>query len=109
MTLRSRRCFIKHTEHTSTTPSEKACLSVTCRRPCPKERGDPLRREHASGQELDVEHSQAESKNQELQANYDRRSVQKLSDNIESQQKKKLTVLKLKNFIDEINNFFMNS
>ena len=39
MTPRSRRCFITHTECMSITPSEKACLSVSRRRPCPKERG----------------------------------------------------------------------
>ena len=33
MTPRSRRCFITHTEYMSITPSEKACLSVSCRRP----------------------------------------------------------------------------
>ena len=42
MTPRSRRCFIAHTEYMFITPSEKACLSVNRRRPCPKERGDPL-------------------------------------------------------------------
>ena len=42
MTPRSRRCFITHTEYMSITPSEKACLSVSRRRPCPSERGDPL-------------------------------------------------------------------
>ena len=34
-----------HTEYTSITPSEKACLSVSRRRPCPSERRDPLKRE----------------------------------------------------------------
>ena len=33
------------TENMSTTPSEKACLLVSRRRLCPKERGDPLLRE----------------------------------------------------------------
>ena len=60
MTPRSRRCFITHTEYTSITPSEKACLSVT--------------------------ECQAEIKKHEFQANYDRRSVQTLSEIIESQQ-----------------------
>ena len=45
MTPRSRRWFITHTEYTSITPSEKACLLVSRRRPCPSERGDPLWRE----------------------------------------------------------------
>ena len=42
MTPHSRICFAKHTEYMSTTPSEKACLSVVRRRPCPSERGDLL-------------------------------------------------------------------
>ena len=108
MTPRSRRCFITHTEYTSITPSEKACLSVSRCRPCPNTRGDPLWREQGdllwqSGQELNVEHAQirtlldrqreqilaecqAEIKKHEVQANYDRRSVQQLSEIIESQQ-----------------------
>ena len=45
MTPRTRRCSITLSEYTSITPSEKACLSVSRRRPCPSERGDPLRRE----------------------------------------------------------------
>ena len=35
----------KHTEYMSITPSEKACLSVSRRRPCPSERGDLLESE----------------------------------------------------------------
>ena len=45
MTPRSRRCFITHTENMSITPSEKACLLVSRRRPCPKERSDLLESE----------------------------------------------------------------
>ena len=80
----------------------------------------------ASGQELNVENAQirtlldrqteqilaecqAENKKHEFQANYDRRSVQKLSEIIESQQRKNFIALKQKNFNDEINNFFMHS
>ena len=51
-----------HTEYMSTTSSEKACLSVSRRRPCPSERrpveertGRPVK---ASGQELSTEHAQ---------------------------------------------------
>ena len=62
VTPRSRRCFIMHTEYISITPSEKACLSVSRRRPCPNERRDPLWREQglvvASGQELNVGNAQ---------------------------------------------------
>ena len=89
-------------------PSEKTCLSVSRRRPCPSERGDPLRREQRDlvmvrGQELNVGNAQirtlldrqkeqilaecqAEIKKHEFQANYDRRSVRNLSEIIESQQ-----------------------
>ena len=49
---------------------------------------------------------QAEIKKHDFQANYDRRSGQKLSEIIESQQEE--LALKQKNFNDEIN-FFMNS
>ena len=45
MTPHSRIRFAKHTEYMSITPSEKACLSVSRRRPCPSERGDPLESE----------------------------------------------------------------
>ena len=52
MTPRSRRCFITHTEYMSITPSEKTCLSVSRRRPCPSERRDPL--ESEQGDLLDL-------------------------------------------------------
>ena len=47
----------------SITPSEKACLSVSRRRPCPSERGDPLESEQGDllwpiGQELNVANAQ---------------------------------------------------
>ena len=45
MTPHSRICFAKHTEYMSITPSERACLSVSCRRPSPSERSDPLESE----------------------------------------------------------------
>ena len=48
---------------------------------------------------------QAEIKRHELQAGNDRRSIQKLSETIDSH----FMALKQKNFIDEINNFFVNS
>ena len=108
MTPRSRRCFITHTEYTSITPSEKACLSVSRRRPCPNERRDPLWREQGNlfwqvvrSQTLNTHRLELfwtdrkiksspnvrpEIKKHEFQANYDRRSVQKLSEIIESQQ-----------------------
>ena len=56
----------------SITPSGKACLLVSRRRPCPKERGEQILADcHA-------EH--------EFQADYDRRSIQNQSETIESQQ-----------------------
>ena len=108
MTPRSRRCFITHTEYMSITPREKACLSVSRRRPCPSEQGDPLESEqrdplHQVFRSWNVGNAQirtlldrqreqilanchAEIKEHEFQANYDLRSVQKLSETIESQQ-----------------------
>ena len=38
----SGRCSSMHTENKSITPSEKACLLVSHRRPCPRDRGNPL-------------------------------------------------------------------
>ena len=109
------RCSSKHTENKSITPSEKACLSVSRRRPCSSERSNPLlkhwQKSHdrtgqpivKTGQEQNTEHAHirtlldrqreqiladchAEIRRHELQADYDRRSVQKLSETIESQQ-----------------------
>ena len=51
---------------------------------------------------------EAEIKKHEFQANYDRRSVQKLSEIIEIN-RKNFIALKQKNFNDEINSFFMHS
>ena len=108
MTPHSRICFAKHTEYTSITPSEKACLSVgqsssvseRTERPV----GERTRRPVESiGQELNVANAQirtlldrqkerilaecrAEIKKHEFQADYDRRSVRKFSEIIESQQ-----------------------
>ena len=79
-----------------------------------------------SGQELNVGNAQiktlldrqeeqilaechAEITKHEFHANYDRRSVLKLSEIIDSQQRKNFIALKQKNFNDAINNFFMNS
>ena len=106
MTPRSRRCFITHTEYRSITPSEKACLSVSRRRLCPDRTGRSVgertgRPVGPSGQELNVGNTQirtlldkqkekifaecqAEIQKHEFQADYDRRSIQKLNDMIES-------------------------
>ena len=93
----------------SITPSEKACLSVSRRRPCPTERtGRPVgertgRPASPSGQERNVANAQirtlldrqkeqnlaecqAEIKKHEFQADYDQRSVRKLGEIVESQQ-----------------------
>ena len=92
----------------SITPSEEACLSVSRRRLCPSEQeryvgertGRPVR---PIGQELNVGNAQirtlldrqkeqilaecqAEIKKHEFQADYDRRSVRKLCEIVESQQ-----------------------
>ena len=80
------------------------------------EKGQELNTEHAQirsllgrQREQILAECQAEIKKHEFQANYDRRSVQKFSEHIDSQQRKNFIALKQKNFIDEINNFFMNS
>ena len=107
MTPHSRICFAKHTEYMSITPSEKACLSVSRRRPCPSERGDLLESEQGdlldqlvrsptlqmhrlelcwTEKEQILAECQAEIKKHEFQADYDRRSVRKLGEIIESQQ-----------------------
>ena len=105
MTPRSRICFTMHTEYMSITPSEKACLSsssVSGRtgRSVGERTGRPV---GPSGQELGVgnaqirtlldrqkeqilDECQAEIKKHEFQADYDRRSVRKLVEIIESQQ-----------------------
>ena len=57
--------------------------------------------------ELILAESQAEIKKHEFQANYDRRSVRKLG-KLLNLSKKNFIALKLKNFNDKINNFFMN-
>ena len=103
----------------SITPSEKACLSVSRRRPCTGRRVRPIGQEPNVGnaqirtlldrqKEQIFAECQAEVKKHEFQADHDRRSVRKLGEIIESQQKKNFIAFKLKNFNDEINNFFMN-
>ena len=101
MTPRSRRCFKTHTEYTSFAPSEEASLTVS-RRLCPSERGAPFSertgRLSIQIQVLNVGNAQirtlldrqqilaecqAENKNHEFQAVYDRRSVRKLCEIIE--------------------------
>ena len=53
---------------------------------------------------------QAEFRKHEFQDDYDRKSIQKLNETIESQKKEKFVVLiKEKNDVDKIVNFFMNS
>ena len=64
---------------------EKTCLLVS-RRPCPRDRGNPLSKEWQKamtdrGNPL----SKEVKRRHEFQANYGRRSVQKLSETIESQ------------------------
>ena len=52
---------------------------------------------------------QAEIQKHESQADYDRRSIQKLNEVIESQEEKFIVLIKETNNFDEINNFFMNT
>ena len=69
------RCSLAHTEDKSSTPNEKACRLVCRRRQCLKiERGNLLA------------DCQAEIRKHEFLVDYDRRSIQKLSETIESQQ-----------------------
>ena len=83
-----------HTENKSNTPSEKSSSSVSDRSGQPVvERGQELNTEHAQirtlvdrQREQILADCQAEIKRHEFQANYDRRSIQKLSETIESQQ-----------------------
>ena len=80
-----------------------ACLLVSRRRPCPIDTGQPV---VETGQELNTEHAQirtllgrhseqiladrqAEIRKHEFQANYDRRSIQKLSETIVSQREER--------------------
>ena len=52
---------------------------------------------------------QAEIRKHEFQADYDRRSIQKLNETIESQKKKFVVLIKEMNNFVEINYFFMNN
>ena len=86
----------------SVTPSEKACLSVSRRRPCPSERSDlleseqnnllcPVVRMHrlefcwTEKKERILAECYAEINGHEFQADYDRRSLRKIGDIVESQ------------------------
>ena len=99
MTPHSRICFAKHTEYMSITPSEKACLSVSRRRPCPSERSDLSESER--GELLDQLVRSSMLQMHRLELCWTDRKELNLS-------QKNFTALKLKNFNDEINNFFMN-
>ena len=92
-------CSSMHTQNKSITPSEKACQLVSRRRSCPKERGNPLMKQVRSwtlnihrlelfwtDREQILADFQAEIRRHEFQADFDRRSMQKLSETIESQQ-----------------------
>ena len=101
MTLHSRVCCVKLTENIAITLNEKTCLSV-CRRQCPTERGHLLgtagRPAEQSSQEAQIRtlldeqkeqilaECQAEINRHEFQAAYDRRSLRKLGEIVESQQ-----------------------
>ena len=74
-------------EDMSAIPCEKACLSVNCRRPCPNERGDPFKMLQMRRLEFcwTIWKSKFSQKN-EFQTNYDRRSMQQLSEIVETQE-----------------------
>ena len=101
ITLHSSVCFAKLTEYIAITLNEKTCLSV-CRRQCPTERGDLLgtergdllskvARKHRLGlcstikKEQTLAECQARINRHEFQAAYDRRSLRKLCEIVESQ------------------------
>ena len=103
MTPHSRICFTKHTEYMSNTPSETACLSVSRRRPWPSERGRSVG--ERTGRPFGP--CQAEIKKQEFQADL----TEEVHENwakLLILSKKNFIALKLKNFNDEMNNFFMD-
>ena len=94
---------MKLTEYIAITLNEKTCLSVCRRRQCPTERGDLLvtergdllskvSRKHRLGlcstnkKEQILAECQAEINRHEFQAAYDRRSLPKLGEIVESQQ-----------------------
>ena len=92
MTLHLRVCFVKLTEYIAITLNEKTCLSV-CRRQCPTERCVGESNQEAQIRTLFdkqkkqiLAECQAESNRHEFQAAYDRRSLRKLGENVESQQ-----------------------
>ena len=102
MTLHSRICFAKHTEHMPITLYEKTCLSVCRRRQCPIERGDPLETERDDPLSKEIQEAQIRTlldkqKEQILaecqarinkhEAAYDRRSLLKLGEIVNSQQR----------------------
>ena len=128
MTPRSRICFTMHTEYMSITPSQKACLSVSRRRPCPSERRDPLESEQGDLLDRVVRSYTLETHRLELcwtdrksksSPNARRRlrntnsrlimteEVYENCDKLLNICKKNSIALKLKNFNDEINNFSM--
>ena len=130
MTLHSRICFAKHTEYMSITPSEKACLSVSRRRPCPSERCDLLESEQDDLLDQVVRSYTLQLHRLEFcwtdrQSKFSSSVRRKLRNTnsrlIMTEQmcenyvkllklsKKTSTALKLKSFNDEINNLFMNS
>ena len=103
MTLHSKTCSIKYIERKPITLHEKTCLSVCRRRQCPIEKGDPLEidrgnpvstetQKHRLGlcstikKEQILAECQARICQHEFQAAYDRRSLQKLGEIVESQQ-----------------------
>ena len=119
-----------HTENKSITPRERPVFLVSRRRPCPKERGDPLLKEQGDLLLKQVKNNTLNThrlglfwrdKGSKSSPTVRRRlentnsrlvmteEVYKYKVKRSSPSKKSFIVLKQKNSIDEINNFFMNS
>ena len=122
MTLHSRICFTKHTEHMPITLYEKTCLSVCRRRQCPTERSDLLgtercdllskvARKHRLGLCSTYKKSKfLQSAKQELtNTNFKPLSTEEVYENyvkLLNLTKKNFITLELKKFNNEINSFF---
>ena len=137
MSPQSVRCSLSHTVNKSITPSEKACLLVSRRRQFPIERCNPLLQQwqkatmersnpllkQVKNKTLDMHRlgpcwtdrgsKSAPAVRRRLENTNSRlittEEVNKNQVKRSNRSKKNFIALKQKNFIDEINNFFMNS
>ena len=123
MLREAHRVHVYHSQRQGLSVGQSSSVSERTERSVGERTGRPVR---PSGQELNVGNSQirtllnrqleqilaecqAEIKKHEFQANYDRRSVRKLGEIIESQQEELHCAQAEEHFNDEINNFFMHS